>query len=179
MGILSLDPGLRGCGVACFEAGHLTACAYLKNSVLQGDGPEAVLSMARIVWSWAPDTETLIFEHPRVYTASKSKGDNNDLMPLVAIGYVVASQFSSANRVYPHEWKGSMKKSVCNRRVLGRLTIVERSIVERAVAQFLTKKTLDEALSDERWKGHNVLDAVGIGLHQVERFERHRVWRMS
>jgi hypothetical protein len=183
MKVLALDPGIRGCGVALFNGGLLEACAYVKNPVTSGDGPEAVFAMAREVDRWQPrlaaDTVRLVFEHPRIYTAAKSKGDNNDLMPLVAVDYAVAARFPARTRVYPHEWKGTMPKSVCAARVLARLDGAERAEAELGVAPFLTTKSLDAALTDERWKGHNVLDAVGIGLKHVGRFEPKHSWETT
>jgi hypothetical protein len=165
--LLALDPGIRGCGVALFRDYTLTAAAYLKNPVTKGDEPEAVLAMANEVvqWDLKHGALDLIFEHPRIYTVSKSKGDNNDLLPLVGVDYAVAVHFGRGfvRRVYPQEWKGTMPKDVCHARVISRLTESER-------------KVLDSALTVAGSKGHNVVDACGIGLFGVGRFERLRAW---
>lgn len=166
--LLALDPGIRGCGVALFTDGRLTGAAYVVNPVKKGDEPEAVIAMATEVvkWSGYPMSAQvqLVFECPRIYTASKSKGDNNDLLPLVGVGYAVAATFwNNPTRVYPHEWKGQMPKDVCHARVLARLDAAERRV-------------LDAALTKAGSKGHNTLDGVGIGLFALGRFAPKRAW---
>jgi hypothetical protein len=54
-----------------------------------------------------------------------------------------------------------MKKEVCHPRIVKRLSEDERAIVDRVVSQIGAK-------------AHNTLDAVGIGLHYLNRFERKR-----
>jgi hypothetical protein len=167
--ILALDPGIRGCGVALFDGAVLAACAWVKNPVKKDDGPEAVFTMARAVEEWVAHQTTregvqLVFEHPRIYTVAKSVGDNNDLMPLVAVDYAVAARFPFGPvRVYPHEWKGQMPKEVCAARVRSRLDVEELKI-------------LDTALTKAGSKGHNISDAVGIGLFHVRRFAPRKAW---
>jgi len=163
MRLLAIDPGIRGCGVAVFEDGNLVSCAYVKNPFGAGDDPNAVLGMAHAVTKWSLPVETCVFEHPRIYTAAKSKGDNNDLMPLVAIGYLVAARYAVQTRVYPHEWKGQMPKEVCAARIRNRLTAQELDV-------------LDRCLTKAGAKGHNTVDAVGIGLHAVGRFSPKKAW---
>lgn len=171
MTVLALDPGIRGCGVALFQGTTLIGAAYVKNPVAKGDEPPAVLGMASAVEEWAFSQVrefrheiALVFEHPRIYTVSKSKGDNNDLMPLVGVAYALAAVLEMPPvRLYPHEWKGTMPKDVCHARIRGRLSPVET-------------KTLDTALTKAGAKGHNTLDAVGIGLKHIGRFDAKKAW---
>ncbi len=171
MRLLALDPGIRGCGVALFDDnGRLAACDYVKNPVTKGDDFTAVLSLVQRVVVWVSDASTVsirfhevVAEWPRVYTIAKSKGDPNDLMPLVGIGCAVATSAMNATRVYPHEWKGQMTKEVCHQRIRSRLDLDETNILNDAC---LRAKSL----------AHNVLDSVGIGLHHLGRFEPKRSW---
>ncbi len=170
--LLSLDPGIRGCGAALFEDGRLVACDYVKNPVKKGDDFEAMLKMARQVAGWVSDKGLSIsfyeavIEHPRIYTVSKSKGDNNDLLPLVGVGCAVATFATSATRVFPHEWKGQVPKDVCHQRIRSRLDMDETNVLNDACAR---AKSL----------AHNTLDAVGIGLHHVDRFAPKKSWEVS
>ncbi len=166
--LLSLDPGIRGCGAALFEDGRLVACDYVKNPVKKGDDFEAILAMARQVHDWVLVNHgngpfDLVAEWPRIYTVSKSKGDNNDLLPLVGVGCAVATFATSATRVFPHEWKHQLSKEVCHQRIRNRLTLPEMIVLEDALAR---AKSL----------AHNTLDAVGIGLHHVGRFAPKKSW---
>ncbi len=179
--LLALDPGIRGCGVALFEgeirlangstiAHHprLVACDYVKNPVKKGDDFGAVIAMAGQVHDWVlmENGNTpwlLVAEWPRIYTVSKSKGDNNELLPLVGVGCAVATFATSATRVFPHEWKHQLSKEVCHQRIRSRLDMNETNVLNDACAR---AKSL----------AHNTLDAVGIGLHHTGRFAPKKSW---
>lgn len=165
--ILAVDPGIRGCGCATFDDGILTRAWYVVNPIAKGDDVETCLTMAGAVWrtttgSAIPGVFTHVaIEWPRVYTRDKSKGDPNDLLPLVAVGATVVVLLKATGvRYYPHEWKGQLTKDACHARVRARLSVAERETIEMPRAVGL---------------GHNVLDAVGIGLHHVGRLKRERV----
>ncbi len=168
MMLLSLDPGIRGCGVALFDGATLVACDYVKSPARTGDDFTAMLAMATTVARWAsnradPYAWSMVAEVPRVYGPSKSKGDNNDLLPLVGVGCAVATSATSAMRVFPHEWKHQLSKDVCHQRIRSRLDMDETNVLNDACAR---AKSL----------AHNTLDAVGIGLHQVGRFAPKKSW---
>lgn len=171
--LLAVDPGTRGCGVALFRNDVLFACAYVKNPERAGSDFFEVMALAHEVRRWSADhtpTTTefgfpgrLVLEWPRVYTASKSKGDNNDLMPLVAVdAAVVALLGAPARRVYPHEWKGTLTKEQTRARIESRLSPGERV-------------AYDEGVRVARSLAHNMIDAVGIGLHALGRMAPRKV----
>ncbi len=175
MKTLALDPGIRGCGVALFAEGRLVACDYVKNPVTKGDDFDAIVAMGRAVrdWRWVGATMLgsghgfdLVAEYPRIYTAAKSKGDNNDLLPLVGVGAAVATFASSAVRVFPDTWKKQLPKDVCHARIRSRLDAGELVLLEAAAKR---AKSL----------AHNMVDAVGIGLHHVGRFAPKKAYEVT
>ena len=128
--ILVVDPGIRGCGVALFDPNTKTlfSCSYVKNPRTEGNDVTAVLAMANAVaerfsGGFLYRTAHVVIEWPRVYTASKSKGDNNDLPPLVGVGCAVAAIIATPSTSYfPHEWKGQITKEATLARVHSRLS---------------------------------------------------------
>jgi hypothetical protein len=168
--VIAVDPGIRGCGVALFRGGVLVDCEYVRNPVKKGADFDAVVGAARAVDAWCfrsleaiPNdvgwSTRVVLEFPQVYTASKSKGDNNDLLPLAAVdGAIAALLGCPATRVAPRDWKGSMAHEAVEHRVASRLDGDEMFVIDEAFGR--AGKTL----------AHNVTDAVGIGLHAVGRF---------
>jgi hypothetical protein len=170
--LIAIDPGLRGCGVAYFDAadGKLLSAHYAKNPATSRSSlAERTLAMAKAVllgrkaepWTWL---DTLVLELPQIYRF-KGKGDPNEsLVPLILIDGAIQALFGAPARMYlPHEWKGSVDPDVCIYRVQARLTPQEK----RTVCVF------PDSLA------HNVWDAVGIGLFHLGRFNRKRVYAAS
>lgn len=165
--LLAIDPGINGCGVAVFDAGKLVEACYVKS-----DAPtsvpaiERVQAMARWVQEYAssiwPVTgpAEIALEWPQVYTQGKLKGDPNDLLLLAAVDAAICARLERPATTYrPVEWKGALPKGAAfEARVMDRLTEFERKGIVRCGS--LT---------------HNVIDAIGIGLHHLGRFERKRV----
>lgn len=169
--ILVCDPGIRGCGVALLSLEKkLKACAHVKNPMKTGNGIAEVLSMASAVEGWVRCVsdgriEHFVGEFPQVYTASKSKGDNNDLLPLVGVVCSVATILGvPVTQYYPREWKGQMTKEATLERVYDRLDVTEASILSAAMRD--AGKSL----------AHNVVDAVGISLFHSGRFAPRKVY---
>lgn len=171
--LISLDPGLHACGVALWRDGQLARCDLVKSPVLKGNDGEAMRSMVRAVAAWTMvnytqvvSVDACVVEFPRIYqrVANKSKGDPNDLTPLagIAIGVLVKLDPTTAVRVFPSEWKGQMPEDATTSRVRSRLDLFEAQCLKNA---------------EERAKSlaHNVVDAVGIGLWALGRFDRRRV----
>jgi len=150
--LFSLDPGLRGCGVAYWnEDGSLAHVAYLRNPVKKGDGPAAWMGYAS---GHIPDTdpEHFISEVPQVYRVGASKGDPDDLIQLAGVVGVFSALFTATTYlgVKPREWKGQVPKDVHHARLVKTLTPKELAMVKAAAPPSLR---------------HNVLDAVGIGRY--------------
>ncbi len=176
MRTLAVDPGIRGAGVALFVESELRAAAYVPSPLRTGNGPLECVAVAEAVDAWLAKSgcelgalDELAVEWPQIYTAGKLVGDPNDLLPLAGVDVAIFARAHSRRtsaavlrvaHYLPHAWKGQIPKGeVFNERVLTRLTPAENLRIERA-----------GRLS------HNVLDAVGIGLFHLGRFERRRVF---
>lgn len=150
--LVSLDPGLRGSGVAWFNAqGQLVRTDYVRNPEKTGNGPQAWTGYLRVAL-WEDAVWHFISEIPQVYRAGASKGDPDDLIQLAGVVGVFSSIFRATTHlgVKPREWKGQVPKDVHHARLVKTLTPEEMAMVERAAPPSLR---------------HNVLDAIGIGRY--------------
>lgn len=169
--LVSVDPGIRGCGVAVFNDGRLYRAAYIKNpSLSKGNRAMEARNMADEVCSWVDlgHVGTLALEWPRIYAsrirAGQTKEDPNDLLALAAVGSAI-NTFFCTGRTYsytPSEWKAQMEKDVCEAYVRRRLAPSELAAAE--VGAKAAKS-----------KAHNMWDAIGIGLHHLGRMKPKRV----
>lgn len=155
--LLSIDPGLRGCGVAFWKNSTLEKASYVKNPS-PADGPAAWTVMAFAVSSefrQAYDADVAV-EIPRVYPGVR-ENDPNDLLQLAGVvGAIVGHIYPlSVRHYYPADWKGQVPKAVMTSRIVERVTQEEHSRVNSV-------GRLD----------HNTWDAVGIGLFHLGRMKR-------
>lgn len=167
--VVAIDPGLRHAGVAVFDPVGTLIAAVCVRSTLKIDDPLALNQdiagrATKFVRGFVSAEKALrvVAEWPRVFGRGKSKGDPNDLLPLAGCSAACTARLRPdvAEAVRPDEWKGQAPTdTVVRARVAARLSPAEALVLSRAEA--LAGKTL----------GHNVLDAVGIGLHAVGRFE--------
>ncbi len=176
--LLSLDPGIRACGCAAFEGGDLVDAALIENPLRAGQGAPEAAAMAGAVFSEFHSrvraVDEVVVEWPRVYAsrirAGLSPGDPNDLLALAGVGAALAALFSpaAARSFAPSDWKGQLPKP-------GR---GEEYVVAARVRSRLSPRELAAAEAGARAagaRGHNVWDAVGLGLHALGRFDRRRV----
>jgi hypothetical protein len=164
--IVSVDPGVRGCGVALWQdAGPLDRAAYVVNPVRRGLDAAAALSMADAVFQWMPwQPKALVIECPRVYDATFQKGDQNtSIIPLtLVVGAIVGRCNVPVTQYFPRDWKGTVDAdTVCIPLIKERLSEIERSRVQLPSAEDLA---------------HNVWDGIGVGLKFLRRFEPNRVF---
>jgi len=173
--LLATDPGIRGTSAALFRDKQLMRCAYIENPRRTGNRAAECAAVARYVALWsrlAPgDDVELAVEWPRVYDSAIRQGaksvsgkDPNDLLPLAGIDAALAALFPGATTTSyaPSEWKGQMPKEVCHARLRKRLDASELAALD---------SDLDKVAPSLR---HNVLDAVGIGLHHLGRLAPRR-----
>lgn len=166
--LLAVDPGLLHPACAVFKGGVLVKASRVK--VPKGIGPKTpvvqrcrVIAFAIAEYSGHPDE--IVIEFPQIYQAGKSKGDPNNLVPLAVIGGVLAGFYPTVPIASPkpREWIGNLPKnergdawdSPRGERIWSRLTPAERACIVVS---------------------HDALDAVGIGLWRLGRYERRRVY---
>ena len=177
--LLAVDPGLLHPAAALFINGELQAASRVKvpNAVKGLPVAERCRTIAQLIREWyeeppywtgqinVKEPETLVVEWPQIYTADKSKGDPNNLVPLAGIDGALAAIFADSKVVspQPRDWTGNIPKSESGdpwqsprgQRVWSRLSPDERN---RVVVS------------------HDAIDSVGIGLWGLGRFERRRVY---
>ncbi len=165
--ILAVDPGLRYPAAALFIDGRLLVASRVKvpGSLTKEPIGERMRRVARLILEWTTHLpHTVVCEYPQVYVTARSKGDPNDLLPLVGIGMHLAGLLDVPVLCpTPAEWLGGNSPksttgdpwtSVRGQCVARRLDAEERSRVTPS---------------------HDAIDAVGIGLWAVGRFERIQV----
>lgn len=179
---LTIDPGIRGCGVSVSN-GVLLSARYVRNPAAKGNGVAEVMRMARAVADWASPwaISTVVFEKMKIYPGRKKPGDPNiTLLPLVGVAYALAGLYPDAAHAeyLPKEWKGSVDGISCTLQVRSRLTDDEMrriALPDSACAE-CRKRLGAYCLNGEDGCGaDHVYDAVGIALKHAGRFERHRV----
>lgn len=165
--VFAIDPGIRSPGAAVFVDRQLIAATRIKvpAAVHEWELGDRVVGVATLIIEWYRmlypiGASELVYEWPRIYRASRSKGDPNDLLKTLAIG-VAVSTLVKADRVFtpePATWAGQTKKATKGdpwksqraQMIARRLSAAEKALVP---------------------KSHDAIDAVGIGLWRVGRFE--------
>lgn len=155
--LVSMDPGLRECWLAFFVDGYLSRTVKVSNPEGKARGPHAWISMGQAVLDevGGQDHGHMVVEIPQVYTVGKQKGDQDDITQLSGVVGAVTMALNplSVSHYYPREWKGQLPKETCGDRVLLTLSEGERMNVGKYGAL-----------------QHNILDAIGIGLKYLGRF---------
>lgn len=163
---VSVDPGLRACGVAVWHDGLLIAAFLVANPVVFDRGEIAHKTLAaRIAFRLQEyDVHEIIFERPFKYPGANFMGAvvNAELDELSGVIKWTIVQFKKPKplivKYKPREWKGTVDKSVMLRRIRSRLSAEEEANI--------TECKVDE------WCGKgmpDVLDAIGVGLHHFGR----------
>jgi hypothetical protein len=169
--LLSVDPGLRGCGCALWRDGQLVRAAYVRGSADQREAfVDVILNMAgnvEVFMTAAGSIDllfdyaiaSLIIERQRVYGGRAARGDASDLIDVaVVVGAIVGRLGVPSRIVLPQEW-GCAEKSVNMERAKRDLSPEELARVELPGSRGRVNKKLAE----------NVWDAVAIGLSELKR----------
>lgn len=158
MNLLALDPGIRGVGLSYFDTtGTLQYADYIGNPIKAGRGPESWFALGDAVYTRFKElgyrVDLYVCEVPQVYRFSK--GDPNDLIELSAVAAACGASFQLQRVVgyKPREWKGQLQKEVHHPRILGQLSDAEKATIKEKRKTYL----------------HNVIDAIGLGLYELER----------
>lgn len=161
MKLVSIDPGVRACGVALWKDGILQRALYVRGYEEDEEVADGILwniMRDKVVAAYTDSTDgwNLAIELPQTYGGRSGKGDTNDLIRLAAVvGAIVVGFPLHSTTVYrPREWKGQVEKQVMNRRVAAALSEIERKRVELPRAKSLH---------------HNVFDGIGIGMFHLRK----------
>lgn len=174
---VSVDPGLRGCGVAVFKGTELIWASYIRSLNKEDRGPKAWYAMAMevedVLRGQFKDLfiegglmdAAFVFEVPQIYRGAQLKGDPDDLLQLVGVEAWVAGLLRACRVVgyRPREWKGQVPKDVHVRRIENTLTDEEKACMQKCPASLR----------------HNMLDGIGIGLFHVRRLQGQGVPRAA
>lgn len=157
MTLVTVDPGVKATGIAHFIDKKLHRVALVRSSGLTS----MIGSLFNVEWPVYFSLNELIVERPTVYRRG-SKGDPNDLISIAIVAGAAAMAFgcetwTSIEFIEPRTWKGSVKKTVHNARIIKRLDKEELEVMNTRL--------------DGVPKGliHNVVDAIGIGLYKLGR----------
>lgn len=160
--LVSIDPGLRECGVATFKDGTLVD-AWLARCNLD-NGPKQWVAMAQTVLDHVDlhDCDELVIEYMQTRRGRRDAHDALIQLSLVSGGiYCLVDEKNLGNVKLVHApantWTGRRPKKVNHNRVWSRLGLTEVA-------------TLEEGLTKTPKKNHKeLLDAVGIGLWHLKR----------
>ena len=154
MKILSIDPGKHNVGWALFDEGELKDCG-----LLQGKDSKKITSNVKEYFTRFGKVDDIVVELPQVYQQHKWKGDPNDLI-MVAFMAGFSTAWVDADvvtLVRPHDWKGSVPKSISNQRIMDRLRTKELNLFNEK-RNGIARSVL-----------HNMIDAIGIGFWRTGR----------
>jgi hypothetical protein len=159
--LLTVDPGLRGCGVGLFDAstGALVEARYVEGPET-GRGPaawEAMASEVRAVFGYVLTPGTVLVEVMKVYAAGHGKSVNPaDLIELAGVGGAIVGALGvdgwEADGVLARDWKGQVPKDIHTAR-----TKAECARRGEGARVHLPAARL----------AHNVWDAVGLGYWRL------------
>jgi hypothetical protein len=136
-----IDPGSLGnAGQAIFSCGSLVSANLLDK-------------LEPIQW-WPGEDEILVLEHPRIYPQGRTKRPNDVVTLAYASGRLTANvPLNKIRKVFPRDWKGTIDADLVTARILERLTSNERALIPNLSAELI----------------HNVIDAIGLGLWDLQR----------
>ncbi len=143
--VLTFDPGKKT-GWSSFLDGRLIAAGVCKREDLFSE-----------LGGLVPSGTLVLVEHPRWYPHDHT--DVNDLLDLAVLVGEIKRHYEAmgctVKLVWPRSWKGNVPKDVTNRRTVAALDPVEVALMPRRPRA----KDFD----------HNMLDAIGLGLHELGR----------
>lgn len=158
MRILAIDPGLRNMGWAVLETANLLQYGLIKAQSAHKDEPwvkralRASGEVGGLIDEWRP--ERLACEMPVELQSYKGRaalasGAVRKLAFLVGvIGGLARARGINFTIYEPMQWKGNVPKEITRKRVLRRYPDVPPDT------------------------DHNIIDAIGIGMHHIEKIRR-------
>ena len=151
--LMAIDPGVIT-GVALFEGTELSAVDLLNTKKID---------YLSCLDSFMQKTDALVIEKPQIYDRKHWKGDPNNL---IVLAMLVGEYTCLAKRLhipvyrfFPRQWKGQRSKTADHIHTKRMLTDKELIIINSAKSR--TQKSYF----------HNIMDAVGIGLYSLGRYQ--------
>lgn len=193
-GLLAVDPSIRSVGAALFVGEELVhaaditcpACNASSNVLVaeceicsQCDGAR-VTRMAQAVLEWVAACGVvptrLAAEWPVIRRAGKSVGNPNQMVPMagmvgavagmLALGIVSANCCLTVQTYRPDEWTRGVPKAK-----------PKSEAQDSPRARRIARELSEDELGVYMFLGHDGVDAVGIGLHDLGRLEPRRALR--
>jgi len=139
--LLAIDPGEHS-GYAWFEDGILVACGVR-------------------IGELEKFADKLVIEKPTIYQHSKARPNDIVTLAITAGRLAERAEAWSESWVLPRQWKGQIEKT----------KLLKDYIVYKWIKRILSAEelaVLEAALRENNV--HDIVDAVGIGLHDLKRF---------
>jgi len=156
--LLSCDPGKELSAVAYWLRGQLVHVGFTKGFVFPG--PELAIEVPQIYPKGVGETKA-------------DRIDPNDLIDVAySAGVIAGMRQASRGKTYgtkiyrPREWKKQVPKHINHHRIMQRLTLEEIACLPPETVERIAVAINGGPYS---WQGHNLLDAVGIGLVYLKR----------
>lgn len=158
--LVTVDPGLRACGVAVFRAGVLTWAAAVRGPT-EGRGPELWREHGRRVSDALhrrgifAERGVLLVETMKVYTGERGKADPDDLLELQGVASAVASVAPGwwpVEGVLTRDWNGQVPAAI--RRTRTQEWVREQGWLDRVDLETTARFQQDvwSAIGIGRWK---------------------------
>lgn len=171
--VLTVDPGLRCCGVAVWSpAGRLVRAGLAVNQVTKDRGPVAWAGMGKAAGSWwsgtlsdtspyAPPALLLVERQVIQYGRTRNPAD---ILELAGAAGAVVGQVGGEKVAgyFDIEWKGTIQGDAMTEMIRRR---IQAEPSEHRNIEWSWHKALE----------HNILDAIGMGLFFFDRLVPKRV----
>lgn len=156
----AFDPAIRCTGWAVFYDEDLVdhGMAFTKSTSPMEERIDQIVNA--LVPNCPYDPTDLAIEFPMVYGRPPKGTNSNDLIAVAAVAGAILRTFNwvtERTKIYcpPRQWKGTIKKEVMIERI-------KKLMTEEELESFSAKKYSETY-------AHNVLDAIGIGMHYLGR----------
>ena len=167
MRVVSIDPGLRQCGVAIWDCEHLVWAGLARNDYSGKNQFIAARSMSYAVWALVATTpQQLVIERPQVIRGWTRNAESITALSLVVGALLVGGGVGTLAPALPQlfeylpvQQKGNVPKPIMESRARARLSQAELLSVHLPYHNGKLSKSL----------AHNVWDAVWLGLQHIGR----------
>lgn len=172
--VVTLDPGVRGCGLAVWDSGALVTAVYLPSPERVKVRGACAIAMAQALALWLMDHTwcEAVVEWPVQRNTAALRARRSDVSDLLGVASACALVLSLSGPVHtptPEEWKGGVPKHIHTARVIGGALAADRlprvkGYRSSAPGQ-LSALDLDRIeWTKRRDLNHNIVDAIGIGV---------------